>query len=259
MTDIPVDVPKPPTEFFKEYQKISMHNTAKAMANGPENDLKWIAMEKVHGANFCMIHDGEKIFCCRRNDILHEHETFYNFQMIRDKYKDNMAKLFFLLSEPNTLRTIYPDKDVTLERIMLYGELYGGIYPHAEVEDFGYLHVQKGVYYTSNIGFYVFDVAIKVTDEEARWLNYDLAMELFEQCEFFYSKPLHTGTLRECLDYNINFNSTIPDLLGLPKLDKNQCEGIVIKPVKPLFFGRNKIRAIFKKKNEKFAEIKPKS
>jgi hypothetical protein len=118
--EIPVDTSTaPPQDFFKEYQKINMHNTAKKMIHGKENDLKWVALEKVHGANFCMIHDGTKIYCCRRNDILHEHETFYNFQMIRDKYKDQIAKLFALLAEPDRLASITGSNDSVLERIMV--------------------------------------------------------------------------------------------------------------------------------------------
>lgn len=178
--------------------------------------------------------------------------------MIRDKYKDNIAKLFSLLAEPDRLASITGTNDSVLERIMVYGELFGGVYPHKDVEDFGFLHVQKGVYYCPQIEFFAFDVSVKVTGKDAQWINYDLAMDLFDQTELFYAKPLHTGTLKECLDYDIKFNSTIPALLGLPALPKNQCEGIVVKTVEPHFYGHQNIRAIFKKKNEKFAEINPK-
>jgi Rnl2 family RNA ligase len=222
------DVPPPPSELFKEYQKINAHKTAKNMMKGPENELKWVALEKVHGANFCMIHDGTNLFCCRRNDILHDHETFYNFQLVRDRYRDHMAKLFSLVAEPDVLSRVV-ENGTKLERIMIYGELFGGVYPHTEVEDKGYLHIQKGVYYAADIDFYAFDVAVKVEGEEAKWMNYDLAIELFEKIGFFYSKPLLVGTLQECLNYDITFNSTIPQLLGLPTLQKNQCEGIVVK------------------------------
>jgi Rnl2 family RNA ligase len=42
-------------------------------------------------------------------------------------------------------------------------------------------------------------------------------------------------------------------MFGLPSLEDNVCEGVVLKPVDPCFFG-NGSRCILKNKNEKFTE-----
>lgn len=61
------------------------------------------------------------------------------------------------------------------------------------------------------------------------------------------------GTFDETFDVNIRIDSTIPELLGLDKLEKNLIQGMVIRPNSTL---RNKDgdRVIIKKKNNDFAE-----
>lgn len=147
----------------------------------------------------------------------------------------------------------------------IFGELFGGVYPHAEVEDRGHQPIQKGVYYTPDIDFCAFDVQLVCGAAEgscrpSSWLNYRAAMALFAECGLFYARPLVEGTLAECFAFDIRINSTIPQLLGLPPLEQNQMEGIVIKAVETVHFPVTKIlpRAIFKKKNAKFAEVNPK-
>jgi Rnl2 family RNA ligase len=158
--------------------------------------------------------------------------------------------------------------------VCVFGELFGGVYPHPEVDDLGYQHVQKGVYYTPDIDFYAFDIQIVRQgegEEEGEggkvksWLNYRRAMDIFARCGLFYAKPLVEGTLEECFDFEIRANSTIPTLLGLPDLEQNQMECIVIKAVETVHLGMGQRyhktdapRAIFKKKNAKFEEVNPK-
>jgi Rnl2 family RNA ligase len=146
--------------------------------------------------------------------------------------------------------------------VCIYGELFGGVYPHPEVKDLGRQPIQKGVYYTPDIEFCAFDVQLVVRDQERKpWLNYRTAMDLFSKCGIFHAQPLVEGTRDECLKMDIRINSTIPARLGLPPLEQNQMEGIVIKSVEPLFFPvKHKFppRAIVKKKNAKFEEVNPK-
>jgi Rnl2 family RNA ligase len=66
---------------------------------------------------------------------------------------------------------------------------------------------------------------------------------------------LFQGTLDECLEYPNAFQSCIAGWLGLPPVEDNICEGIVIRPVEPTFF-RNGSRLLLKSKNAKFAEKK---
>ena len=66
--------------------------------------------------------------------------------------------------------------------------------------------------------------------------------------------PLQIGPLQELLEYDPFFETTLPALLGLPYVEDNIAEGIVIKPLEPRFLS-NGSRVIIKKKNERFAEI----
>jgi len=83
-------------------------------------------------------------------------------------------------------------------------------------------------------------------------------MKLLANTKIFYATPLLEGTLEECLKFNITINSSIPKHFGLPELEKNQCEGVVIKSVEYKYKPTGNKRYILKYKNQKFAEINPK-
>jgi Rnl2 family RNA ligase len=167
--------------------------------------------------------------------------------------------------------------------VCVFGELFGGVYPHPEVQDLGHQPVQKGVYYTPDLDFYAFDIQLvrpAVGDGGdgggagggqvvKSWLDFDRALELFVACGLFHARPLVEGTLAECFAFDIRVNSTVPALLGLPPLPHghNQMEGVVIKSVHNVALPMGKQRpagagagprAIFKKKNAKFEEVNPK-
>jgi Rnl2 family RNA ligase len=61
--------------------------------------------------------------------------------------------------------------------------------------------------------------------------------------------------LKDALKYPNAFQSTIPRGLGLPDIEDNICEGVVIRPVVPMYL-RNGSRVLIKSKNERFAEKK---
>jgi len=234
---------------FKEYPSIE--NSKKLVKKFPKDDNVWIALEKVHGSNFSFICDGIQMVNARRNSPLNEFETFYGWQEIRDRYKDCVFQLF------KEVKQIQKDT----KSIVIFGEFFGGIYPHPSVQDNGKQPIQKGVYYSPNLEFMAFDLRVFPEEGSPFWMNYDVAMNLFEKCGLFYAKPLLTGTIQECFEFDIKINSTIPKLLNLPPLEKNIMEGIVIKSMNSSVTipgKRPPTRAIFKYKNEKFTEINPK-
>jgi len=93
------------------------------------------------------------------------------------------------------------------------------------------------------------------SDDKGRYLPVDEVNDLFEANGFFYAKTLFRGTLAECLKYPNAFQSKIAEWLGLPAIDDNICEGIVIRPVVPMYL-KNGSRVLIKSKNERFAEKK---
>ena len=139
--------------------------------------------------------------------------------------------------------------------ISVFGEMFGGLYPHNDVKANRKLTlIQKGVCYTPEHEFYGFDIYL--SDGENGWyLPVDEVNEIFEAEGFFYAKTLFRGALAECLKYPNAFPSKISEWLGLPSIEDNICEGIVIRPVTPMYL-RNGSRVLIKSKNERFAEKK---
>lgn len=61
----------------------------------------FVALEKVHGSNFSFYCDGKELHCARRNAMLSPQETFYGWQVARDKYKDGIFEIFKATKEIN--------------------------------------------------------------------------------------------------------------------------------------------------------------
>lgn len=87
-------------------------------------------------------------------------------------------------------------------------------------------------------------------------MDYDIAMSLLSGAGFMYSRPLFSGTLEEVTDYPLGFITTLPAQFGLPTIDNNLAEGVVIKPLKNVVIETRKgpMRIIFKRKIPKFSE-----
>ena len=112
---------------------------------------------------------------------------------------------------------------------------------------------QKGVWYHPDIRFYAFDVYIKTENCEG-FLNYSVAVDFFEKIGLFHAKILQIGTFDECIKHSDEFQTTIPEDLGLPPIENNICEGIVIKPIKSIY-TEDEDRIILKSKNARFKEV----
>jgi Rnl2 family RNA ligase len=84
-----------------------------------------------------------------------------------------------------------------------------------------------------------------------------LAMNhLLDEAEIPRLAVLSRGTFAECLEYPNEFNSELAsNLLELPEIEGNICEGTVIKSVEPLRLPNGE-RAILKNKNSKWTEKK---
>ena len=60
-----------------------------------------------------------------------------------------------------------------VEHVFLYGELYGGQYPHPDVDPVpGLQAVQTGVYYSPHIEFCAFDLRV-VGDQMDQYVDFD--------------------------------------------------------------------------------------
>lgn len=110
-------------------------------------------------------------------------------------------------------------------KFAIYGEYFGGNYPGGDGK---FKHVQKGVYYIPHHEFIVFDIKI-FTDKTAFWVDVtDIPKCLGDNLR---SVPIYAkGTFDQMMALDAKIDSTIPELYGLPKVEKNIIEGFVIRP-----------------------------
>lgn len=213
---------------FKRYESIGHRDNAAFMeqirAQVPE-DILFAVQEKVDGVNACLLCDDLDIRMARRNGLLKPGEDFHGQQEILERYSGPVYMLF------NLLKREWPD----LTDILVYGELFGGAYPHPDIPAIPYTSpVQRRTWYCPGHEFYAFDVYVH-TGSNGFYLPVGKTEELLRDNGFFYARTLFTGRLEECLACPDDFQTLVPDWLGLPLLPDNRGEGIVIKPLQPAF------------------------
>ncbi|MGY0427223.1 MAG: RNA ligase family protein [Polaribacter sp.] len=200
---------------------------------------EYIVQEKVHGANFSFITNGKETVTAKRTGLIGENENFYNSKTVQERYNYKLKLLFE-----------YLHKTLNINTLTVFGEIFGGGYPYKEVpKNENAKLVQRGIYYNPGNDFFAFDIFI----DNKEYLDIKSANKLFKKFDFLYAKTLLEGSLQNCLDYSNKFKTTIPLEYGLPELEGNICEGVVIRPLKPLFLNSGS-RVIIKSKNENWSE-----
>lgn len=242
---------------FTAYEKIANSATHWQIDESSSrlfSKTDWVVTEKLHGANFCVMTDGVILRCAKRKRLLDEGERFFHHHTMLKRIQKQVKAAFVLVKE----------RYAKTKWVMIYGELFGGSYPHPDVTpdpDPAVQAVQTGVYYSPTIAFYAFDIAYQEGQEASTrcYLNYDQALEIFQTIHLFHAQPLFIGKWHDANRYAVGFDSTIPALLSLPPLPQpNPAEGIIIKPVTSIVIETKKgqIRPIIKKKIAQFAEDK---
>jgi len=222
---------------FKRYPSIEnsyRDKTINYIKEEGHGNKVYVVHEKIDGSNFSFVGDSENISLAKRSSIIKSDENFYNKEIINEKYGRNITAL----------------SDFFKGKVLnVFGETFGGVYRHPDVPRVpGVTQVQKRVCYTPNAEFMAFDLYV-----DGLLQDWDETTKLFDQFEIPHLPELFRGTLDECLNYNIRFNSRIPKLFGLPEVSENLCEGVVIKPVIPSFLYSGS-RVILKNKNKRFSE-----
>ncbi len=227
---------------FKKYHSIEnsyQENFIHSIIEQGFGELEYVVQEKVHGANVSFITDGMRIVGAKRTELILDDEPFFNFHVVQDKYKDQIFALHKYLSEQFNTQTV-----------TIFGELFGGAYPHPDIPiDENAKFVQRGIYYCPSNDFYAFDVLL----DNEKYLDVETASQLFDKFGFMFAKTLFKGSLTDCLAFSNEFKTTIPSEYGLPALEGNICEGIVIRPLQPVYL-RTGSRVLIKSKNQTWAE-----
>jgi uncharacterized protein YlbG (UPF0298 family) len=239
--------------YFREFSSIespsSKHIKQLEKYGYLNSSIEWIALEKIHGANFSFITDGIEIITAKRSGIISEKEKFFNSTAISKKYLDDILTLYHVIKKTNPETTT----------VQVFGEIFGGYYP-------GFTNnmkpVQKGVYYRPEIDFLVFDIKMntnisapkiatqihnnindgkmideKMVDEkmiDEKFYSWFLSQDEIDK--YLKNLPLLRGipvTARGKFDDIINmspiFITKIPELYGLPLINNNMAEGYVFK------------------------------
>jgi len=235
---------------FKKYNEIENSYREKfitninAMLASREIENEFVVLEKVHGANFSFWYDGNELKTAKKSDFVGgDGEDFYNSHLIKAKYSDNVKNLFEHFNR----------KFGKIDNLVVFGELFGGHYPDAEKKDKSIKMVQKGIAYCPDLEFYAFDIMV-----DGNYINADDVEYLCRAFDIFHAKILYRGKLEDCLKYPNEFVTLIPKWLGLPDIEGNICEGVVIKPIKNAFF-KSGSRVIIKNKNDKWSEREKKA
>lgn len=199
----------------------------------------WVVTEKIHGTNFSFWYDGTVLRMAKRSCWIADDSNFYGVQNIKEKLIEKIKEMFNQMKRNNLVS----------EYIAVFGEIYGGIYPHPDiVENLDARKVQRGVYYCPHNDFFVYDIKV-----DGQFVDFDIMQQYCAVVGLRFSWALFQGSFAECLEYRNDFESTIYEGYGLPKIEDNICEGIVIRPNKATFLSSGK-RVILKSKNERFKE-----
>jgi Rnl2 family RNA ligase len=176
----------------------------------------WVATEKIHGAQLVIAYDGRRFSVGKRKAWLRDDEPFFGWQLLRARLE-------------TAARTALSAGSVA---VRVYGELYGGAYPHPDVPPVpGMSPVQTGVWYSQEIRFALFDVLRHDRPNAAgRFLIYRDVAAIADRAGLDVVPLLARGP-RSSLDaLPTRFPSRVARRLGLPELPGNLAEGLVLRP-----------------------------
>lgn len=207
----------------------------------------WVVNEKLHGANFCILSDGEQLRCAKRKALLKPGESFFGHEALIKRQREAL-----LGCAAELMRDLEG-----LSFLLIRGELLGGGYPHPGVSALpGRSPVQTGVWYSPELEFCIFDLELIFQGGERSHLDFESAQNLIESAGLMFSSIRFKGSLNEALEQSPDFLTELPGRLSLPAIPENFAEGLVIRSLKPLYIQTRKGRArpMLKRKLPRFKE-----
>lgn len=209
---------------------------------------KWAVQDKIDGANFQIAIDFDgTLHCGSRSQMLGEGASFYGFEeaLNRDKIREKCMEI------RQSIRAI-THMDWSM---VFYGELCGGKYDHPDVEPVKNVKaIQKRISYAPFAFWICFDILVELPDGHRFWLAPDTVECLCVEHNIPVVATRKICSLEEALKFDINYNDdTGVRLFGLPPVENNQVEGVVIKCMLPNMMEHG-VRPILKNKNGKFKE-----
>ncbi|NXY93276.1 hypothetical protein HYE82_02385 [Streptomyces sp. BR123] len=185
---------------------------------------RWVALEKVHGANFAVVCDDAGVRPAKRRELLGESglDDFFGVGRIWPALAVAADRCAAALRRDHGADASAP--------VTVYGELAGGRYPHPDVPATPDTDpVQTGIWYAPHLLWLPFDATIR-TGDGVRWVA-DRALRRAADAAGLHCAPLLAhGTLHRVREHGPVFPTRVPALLGLPELPGNLAEGLVLKP-----------------------------
>ncbi|MFO0669854.1 MAG: RNA ligase family protein [Polyangiaceae bacterium] len=178
----------------------------------------WVATEKVHGAQLVVGCDGNETRIGKRKAWLEDGEPFFGWQLLRARLGAAARGIHAALGAPRAVR--------------IYGELFGGAYPHPAVPPSpGISAVQTGIWYSPNLHFALFDVIVETATDDAGEFLAHSEVERLAAAHDLLVVPLVGRGPRSVVDaLPVRAPTRVPAWFGLPTLEGNVAEGLVLKP-----------------------------
>lgn len=221
---------------FVKYNSLENHYRSKFIDNVElkvPDDQKWIATEKIHGANFSIWFNGDELQLAKRTGFIEDGDKFFNYQQaITNQLLEDIEAMYMAL-----------DKSAQLsfgDVLVIDGELYGQ-------------GVQRGVEYCDDQRFVAFGMRI---NNEAHPTG--LSLDLMDSYGIPIVPILHRGTMRELIEMNNVFDSVLAKNNGIDK-SPNIAEGFVISTCNTFHYLPSGSSCVIKSKNDKFSESAPKA
>ena len=232
---------------FLKYPSIENSSRIKAINQIQQqgfSDGTWCATNKIHGSNYSFRYDGDRLKCGNRAELLvGDGSNFYGSNNVYYAHTKRIANLYNYLKRKCEFR-----------EMALYGELFGGNYPHKDVEKVTNVKkIQSGVFYCPHNDFFLFDIVLFDDKKVVKFFDTDEVETLGTKFNFLSIDILYHGTLEQMLALNPIFKDETYKFFKLPEIENNMSEGFVLRPMKTSFLHDGS-RVILKHKNPKFKE-----
>ena len=200
----------------------------------------WVALEKIHGAQLVVGVHGGAVFFGKRKEWLAEEDPFFGWQLLRAQLSEGA-------------RAIAAKVGGAGDSVYLYGELFGGHYPHPDVPAVpGMSPVQTGIWYAPDLRWSPFDILVAHSDEdEGELLAHHEVEALVREVGWVTPPVVRRGTRTDMGGVPTRMQTRVPALLGWPVIEGNVAEGLVIKADQRIPWSQ---RSAYKRKIEEFNE-----
>lgn len=222
---------------FRPYSKMPASGEARDQLSPGGT---WVALEKIHGAQLVVGVQSGQVHFGKRKAWLAEEEPFFGWQLLRTQLGAAARAIAHSVAGEG-------------DAVYLYGELFGGHYPHPDVPAVpGMSPVQTGIWYAPDLRWSPFDILVAHSDEdEGVLLAHHEVEAVAREAQLLTPPVVRRGTRSELSTVPTRAPTRVPALLGLPPIENNVAEGLVIKSDQRVPPSQ---RSSFKKKIEEFNE-----